>query len=122
LPHGELAHFDGFMIADGIALKKLFELPNHPREIDPREAYRGRLFAFDIRKSELNMSDRSLSACLNYIKKRSAEEIRAARNAASNGSPSYSDGTHHALHMIQFVNAHLAAAKVITAATPGESV
>jgi energy-coupling factor transporter ATP-binding protein EcfA2 len=107
IPHGEMAHSEGFIIADGRALQLLFEMDALPQMRDPSDVrYRGRLFAHSIPKAQLSLIDlSSLKRALSWCKDQSLREVIGLRAKATER---YVDGILHGLWTQQFVNASIA--------------
>jgi predicted ATPase len=107
IPHGEMAHSEGFIITDGRALKLLFRMPALPEmrsSKDPR--YKERLFAYSIPKQQLsNIDGASVKEALEWCKAQSLREIVDLR---SKPNDQYADGVLHGLWTQQFVNASIA--------------
>jgi energy-coupling factor transporter ATP-binding protein EcfA2 len=111
IPHGELAHAEGFIIADGTALQLLFTLGGLPEEIKVSDPfYEGRLLGFVLKKVELTQRPLALSRTLKYIRRRSISGIKSIRQY---GKKTHKDGLIHSLHMTQYVNSSLALSELL---------
>lgn len=111
IPHGEMAHSEGFIITDAHALKLLFQMQSLPDMESPTdEKYRSRLFAYIIPKERLsNINGDSVKSALLWCKEQSLREIVDLRKAAKDR---YLDGILHGLWTQQFVNASIALDKM----------
>lgn len=109
LPHGELAHSEGFIISDSTALQYLFSLKNKPVQIEPKnERYKGRLYAYCISKSDLTATPKSITKALEWLRRISLEKLNEIR---SGSSQKYSDGSRYSLYSQQYINSTLALEK-----------
>ena len=111
IPHGELAHSEGFIITDQTALQKLFEMATKPLCIEAGDdRYKGRLFAYQIARSDVErVGPPSVVASVSWCHKHSLSKIHDLRNRKT---LSYRDGLLHSLLCQQHVNAGIALGKL----------
>lgn len=117
IPHGELAHSEGFIITDVTALKRLFGMSDRPVSFETSdERYKGRLFAYQISRALVaQVEPASILAAVEWCHKHSLSRILDLR---SKKNTTYRDGLLHSLLCQQHVNAGLALGKLGSKRSP----
>ena len=109
IPHGELAHPNGFVLLDLNAVRYLFGISGSGNEVSlvihQEKKYVERLAGYSIKKSALrNVTLDTVRSSLDWTHKQSLRKIDDLRKS---GDTSYLAGLRHALYCQQVVNTEL---------------